>query len=271
MQVYRGLDLGTAKPAAADRARIAHHLLDVVGLEEAFNAARWLDLARAALDDIHGRDRIAIVCGGTGLYFRALLRGLDPTPTPDPILRAELERRPLPELLGELAERDPAEFATIDRTNPRRVIRALEVIRLTGRPFSAQKTGAPGASPPLVPGVVVLRRDPADLRQRIERRVDRMFREGLVDETRELLELGLEENRTALQALGYRQVVEHLRGHRDLGSTIALVKQKTWQFARRQMTWWRSWPALWMDVAADEPADVTAAAIEQIWRRALGQ
>ncbi|MBK9137672.1 MAG: tRNA (adenosine(37)-N6)-dimethylallyltransferase MiaA [Verrucomicrobia bacterium] len=271
MQVYRGLDLGTAKPAPADRARIPHHLLDVVGLEVAFNAARWVDLARAALDDIHRRDRIAIVCGGTGLYFRALLEGLDSMPPSAPQVRADLENTPLPELLAELAERDPAEFATIDRANRRRVVRALEVIRLTGRPLSDQKTRGRNAAPGQRPAVFVLRREPADLRERIERRVDRMFADGLVEETRRLLDRGLAENRTALQALGYRQVVEHLRGQRDLTETVALVKQKTWQFARRQMTWWRSWPALWMDVAADEPAEVTAAAIEQIWRRALGQ
>lgn len=271
MQVYRGLDLGTAKPTPADRARIPHHLLDVAALEEAFNTARWLDLARAALDDIHQRGRIAIVCGGTGLYFRALLHGLDSVPPANPEVRADLESIPLPDLLAELAERDPAEFATIDRANRRRVVRALEVIRLTGRPFSAQKTGGRNATPGPRPAVFVLRREPADLRQRIERRVDRMFAGGLVEETRRLLERGLAGNRTAIQALGYRQVVEHLRGQRDLAGTIALVKQRTWQFARRQMTWWRPWPVRWTEVAVDEPVDVTAAAIEQIWRRTAGR
>jgi tRNA dimethylallyltransferase len=268
MQVYRGLDLGTAKPSPEDRARVPHHLLDVATPDESFNAARWAALARATLAEIRRRDRLPVVCGGTGLYFKALLVGLDPTPPADPTVRTALEARPLPDLLAELEQRDPAEFAAIDRANPRRVVRALEVIHLTGRPFSAQKTGRARVAGP-VPAVIALRRRPANLRCRIERRVDEMFARGLVEETRRLLELGLERNRTAAQALGYRQVIEHLRGARDLAETLALVKLKTWQFARRQMTWWRrQLPVTWIDVTAEESAEATAMAVERAWRSA---
>lgn len=239
MQVYRGLDLGTAKPSAAERARVRHHLLDVVELTGAFDAAQFVRLAEAAVKDIQGRGRAPIFCGGTGLYLKAWLGGLGEAPPSDARVRAELEAAPLAELLVELAHRDPATYERIDRQNPRRVIRALEVIRLTGKPFSSQRAEWPSRKPDQGMPVLCLTREPADLRARIEARVDAMFAAGLVDETRALLTRGLATNRNALQALGYRQVVEHLRGERGRPETVALVKTKTWQFARRQGTWFR--------------------------------
>lgn len=240
MQVYRGLDLGTAKPSSAEQARVRHHLVDVVELTDVFDAARFLRLATAAVQDIQGRGRVPIFCGGTGLYFSAWLNGLGEAPPTDPALRSVLESTPLPDLLAELEQRDPETFARIDRANPRRVVRAVEVIRLTGRPFSAQRAVWPAAPNSQLPTPIwCLNRAPVDLRARIEARVDAMFAAGLVAETRALLERGLEHNRTAMQAIGYRQVVEHLRGERGLTETIALVKTKTWQFARRQGTWFR--------------------------------
>ena len=138
MQVYRGLDIGTAKASPQERQRVRHHLIDVLELNEPFNAARFSKLAHAAVADIQRRGRVPILCGGTGLYFKAFLEGLGGAPPGNAALRAELEATPLPELLRELERNDPVTFAKIDRRNPRRVIRALEVIRLTGRPFSAQ-------------------------------------------------------------------------------------------------------------------------------------
>src|SRR6185312_2112571 len=139
MQVYRGLDIGTAKPSAAERTRVPHHLIDVVDLTEAFDAAQFVRRAVAAVAEIQSRGRVPIFCGGTGLYFKAFLEGLGDTPPADEKLRAELESAPLSELLAELAEKDPPTYEKIDRQNPRRVIRAIEVIRLTGKPFSAQR------------------------------------------------------------------------------------------------------------------------------------
>ena len=241
MQVYRGLDLGTAKPSAAERARVPHHLLDVVELSEAFDAAQFVRLAAAAVVEIQARGRIPIFCGGTGLYFKAWLEGLGEAPPSDARVRAELEAAPLSELLAELEQRDPLTYARIDRQNPRRVIRAVEVIRLTGKPFSAQRANwNPEVRSQKSEVIFCFSREPADLRARIETRVDTMFAAGLVDETRALLSLGLQQNRNAMQALGYRQVVAHLAGERGLAETIALVKTKTWQFARRQGTWFRS-------------------------------
>ena len=297
MQVYRGLDIGTAKPSPADRARVPHHLIDILDLTEAFDAAQFARRAHRAAAEIRSRGRVPILCGGTGLYFRAFLEGLGDAPSADAKLRAELEALPLEKLLAELRECDPETYTRIDRKNPRRVIRAVEVIRLTGKPFSAQQSrwgeissGSRGAdipvrgftghsgpvstevgavSPP--PGLatgkspepadknlsltdmIVFTRSPADLRARINARVDAMFAHGLVQETRELLRRGLEQNQTAMQAIGYRQVAEHLRGERSRAETVELVKIRTRQFARRQLTWFRARKSTeWMELKPDE-------------------
>jgi tRNA dimethylallyltransferase len=241
MQVYRGLDIGTAKPSAAERARVRHHLIDVVDLTESFDAAQFVRLANAAVLEIQSRGHTPIFCGGTGLYFKAFLEGLGEAPPADEKLRAELERAPLPELLAELAEKDPVTHGKIDRQNPRRVIRAVEVIRLTGKKFSEQRAEwRPPLGPPASRRQVIAFFRPApDLHARINARVITMFAHDLVEETRRLLEQGLAQNKTATQALGYRQVIEHLRGEHSLPETVELVKIKTRQFAKRQMTWFR--------------------------------
>jgi tRNA dimethylallyltransferase len=260
MQVYRGMDIGTAKPPPGERTRVAHHLLDVVEVAESFDAARFCDLAAEAARSIRSRDRVPVFCGGTGFYFKAYLGGLGQAPPASPTLRAELEGLPLPDLLRELEQRDPQTYQSIDRQNPRRVVRAVEVIRLTGAPVSAQRADWRAAVTPC--GFVALSRDPGDLRRRIEVRVDRMFERGLVGEVETLLGRGLGGNRTAMQALGYRQVAEHLEGRRSLEETIALVKIRTWQFARRQMTWFRrQLRPEWIHVAVGEPPVETAARI----------
>jgi tRNA dimethylallyltransferase len=265
MQVYRGMDIGTAKPSPGARGVIPHHLLDVVDVSEAFDAARFVSLARAAVAEIRGRGRVPIFCGGTGLYFKAYLEGLGEAPPGDPVLRAQLEATPLPELLRELAERDAVTHEKIDRQNPRRVIRAIEVIRLTGKPFSAQRAewkSAPPAGAQATPGVIGLERAPEDLKRRIAARVDEMFRRGLVQETERLLPLGLAQNRTASQALGYRQVMEHLAGGLTLPETIELVKIRTRQFAKRQLTWFRrQLPMTWV---ALEPGARPQAAADRV-------
>lgn len=266
MQVYRGLDIGTAKPSAADRTRVPHHLIDLANLSETFDAAKFVSLARKAVEDITARKRTPILCGGTGLYFKAFLDGLGEAPPSDPALRAELETTPLENLLTELRERDPETFAKIDRQNPRRVVRAVEVIRLTGRPFSQQRAEWAHSSRnmPLEIPFFGIAREAVDLQARINVRVDEMFRRGLVDETRHLLGRGLAENPTALQAIGYRQVVEHLRGERALGSTVELVKSRTRQFAKRQFTWFRKYaPLEWIELSAMSTVDDSVARIAQ--------
>ena len=246
MQVYRGLDIGTAKPNAVERKKNPHHLIDICDLTENFDAAQFVRLAQKAVEEIQSRNKTPIFCGGTGLYFKAFLSGLGEAPATNPELRAELEAMPFEELLRELRERDLATYEKIDKQNPRRVIRAIEVIRLTGKKFSEQKARrlarrkikvpAPDARPTQKFSVSLASNRFARTNQA---RVDAMFARGLVDETRELLKHGLERNRTAMQAIGYRQVVEHLRGERALAETIELVKIRTRQFAKRQLTWFR--------------------------------
>ena len=256
MQVYRGLDIGTAKPSPAERVRVPHHMIDICDLREAFDAAQFVRRAQSAVAEIVSRRRTPIFCGGTGLYFKAFREGLGEAPATDPQLRAEIEATPLSELLEELRARDPMTHEKIDRQNPRRVIRAIEVIRLTGKPFSGQRAEWSGqAKGAAARNFFVLTRQPPDLHARINQRVDEMFRRGLVAETEQLLKQGLPENKTAMQAIGYRQVVEHLQGERGLVETVELVKARTRQFAKRQLTWFRRHgQPQWIELKTGEPA-----------------
>jgi tRNA dimethylallyltransferase len=264
MQVYRGLDIGTAKPSAAERARMPHHLIDICDLKENFDAAQFIRLAQKVVEEIQSRGHVPIFCGGTGLYFKAYLSGLGEAPATNPELRAELEAASFESLLRELRERDPTAYAQIDKQNPRRVIRAVEVIRLTGKKFSEQRAEwKVQRAVPAKTNFYCFTRPPADLHARINTRVDAMFARGLVDETRELLKRGLEQNKTAMQAIGYRQVVEHLRGDRTLVETIELVKSRTRQFARRQLTWFRrQLEPEWIELKPDESLEQIANLIQ---------
>jgi len=256
MQVYRGLDIGTAKPTKRELESVPHHLIDVVEPTENFDASTFVEMAGEAAKRI----TTPIFCGGTGLYFKAWLEGLGQAPGGDAHLREKLEDIETEALLDELLEKDPDTHQEIDHKNRRRLVRAVEVIRLTGRPFSAQRAIWKREVPP---NFFILQRESEDLRQRIDRRVDQMFVDGLVEETRSLLS-ALESNRTAQQAIGYRQVIGHLRGERDLRETVALVKSRTWQYARRQQTWFRKMTgAIRIEMAPDEsPAATTQRIID---------
>ena len=250
MQVYRGLDIGTAKPTKRELESVPHHLIDVVEPTENFDASTFVEMA----GEVAKRITTPIFCGGTGLYFKAWLEGLGQAPGGDIDLREKLEDIETEALLDELLEKDPDTHQVIDHKNRRRLVRAVEVIRLTGRPFSTQRADWNREVPP---NFFILQREPEDLRQRIDRRVDQMFVDGLVEETRSLLP-ALKSNRTAQQAIGYRQVIGHLRGERDLRETVALVKSRTWQYARRQQTWFRKMTgAIRIEMAPDESSATT--------------
>jgi len=263
MQVYRGLDIGTAKPSAEERARVPHHLVDICDLTENFDAAQFIRRAQQAVTEISARGHVPIFCGGTGLYFKAFLSGLGEAPATNPELRAELEAASFEALLHELRERDPAAYEKIDKQNPRRVIRAVEVIRLTGKKFSEQRAEWKAQSAvPIKTNSFCFTRPPTDMHARINARVDAMFARGLVEETRALLQRGLAENKTAMQAIGYRQVVEYLRDERDLTETIELVKSRTRQFAKRQLTWFRRHGNMdWIELKPEESLEKCAAKI----------
>ena len=239
MQVYCGLNIGTAKPSAEEQAEVPHHLIDVAQLSEAFDAAQFVRLAKSASESISSRGRIPIFCGGTGLYFRALMEGLGNSPPSDELLRDELSLLPFESLVAELKIKDPKAAKQIDLKNPRRVLRAVEVIRLTGRPYSEQRIGwdklkrAPE-------NLFCINREVDVLNQRIHKRVDEMFSLGLIEETQFLIKQGLRDNRNACQALGYRQVLDLLDGELSLESVVDKVKIKTRQFAKRQRSWFRN-------------------------------
>ena len=263
MQVYKRMDIGTDKPGPEDRARVPHHMIDVVEPWEPFDVAQYVEMARRCIEEIRRRGKVAILCGGTGLYFKGLLYGLDPVPKADPSLRQQLKEEPLEKLLEELRQADPVMYEQIDRNNPRRVRRAIEILRQTGRPPSTLRTRWKGPLPVPYP-FFGLRRSRSDLRKRIDRRVERMFERGLVEEAKALLEAGLLLDMPAAQALGYRQVFEYLQGKRSLEETKHLIKIRTAQFAKRQETWFRrQLPVEWIPVEAEESPEEIAEKILQ--------
>lgn len=239
MQVYCGLNIGTAKPSAQEQNEIQHHLIDVAQLSEAFDAAQFVSLAQQALKLIWKRGRVPIFCGGTGLYFRALIEGLGESPPGDESLRDELAQMPIESLVTELSIKDPEAAKQVDLKNSRRLLRAIEVIRLTGRPYSEQRIGWNNVDK-APQNLFCISRDVDVLNQRIHKRVDEMFNQGLVEETQTLIKKGLRNNRNACQALGYRQVLDLLDGKLDLENVVQQVKTKTRQFAKRQRSWFRN-------------------------------
>jgi len=259
LQVYRGLDVGTAKPTAEERARVPHHLLDVVDPTERFSAGEFARRARAALAEIHGRGRPALVVGGSGFYLRALFSGLSPLPRADPALRRELRRRAREEgpeaLHAELAAIDPEAASRLAAADLQRVVRALEIVRLGGRSWSEQTAARPLGHAPLPAVWIGLTLPRTVLYDRIEARVGRMLERGWVAEVERLLARGIEANAPAFQAIGYRQLVRHLRGERSLDRAVVEIVQATRRFAKRQLTWFRKESQVrWFD--AREPASV---------------
>jgi tRNA dimethylallyltransferase len=245
MQVYRGMDIGTAKPSAAEQAAVPHHLLDVAEPSEDFSLARFVDLGRAAVADVEGRGQRALVVGGTGLYVRGLVDELE-VPGQFPDIRAELDADP--DTVGlhrRLAELDPLAASRMEPTNRRRVVRALEVTLGAGRRFSSFGPGLDAY--PTVPTRQVGLRVPLDvLDARIADRVHAMVEAGLVDEVRGLAERGL--SRTARQALGYKEVLEHLEGAVSFDAAVEAIVTRTRRFARRQLRWFRRDPRIeWLD------------------------
>ena len=261
-QVYRSMDIGTAKPTPAQRAAAPHHLLDVVDPDEPFTLADYLERAHNAIAGILTRGGLPIVVGGTGLYVRALAQGFAvPRVPPDPCLRAELEMlaeaEGSPALLARLRRSDPHTAATIDARNPRRLIRAIEVAEATGVSFAAQQKARPRYDA-LVLGLTA---DRALLYERADRRVDAMMAAGFLDEVAALYARGYSPDLPALSGLGYRQLGEHLRGVRTLDDAVQATKLATHGFIRRQLTWFRREPGIhWLDIAH---GDVVAQAIVQ--------
>lgn len=246
--VYRGFDIGTDKVPFEQRGGILHHLIDVAGPMEEYSAARYAREAAGVIRDVSARGRLPILVGGTGLYYRALTRGFFPGPGRDSALRARLTRvaeRRGSELLHRMLQRvDPASGARIQPQDRKRVIRALEVYRLTGRPLTEHFART---EPPLPEYeiIAIALRIPAELTAvRVARRVDAQFEGGLLDEIRGLLASGIPETAHPFSGLVYRQALEHLHGARDEPATRALIVQENRKYARRQLIWFTKEPNL---------------------------
>ncbi len=240
MQVYRGMDIGTAKPSPDVRREIAHHLVDVADPDEPYNAGRYVAEAERAILGIRSRGRFPLVVGGTGLYIRALLRGLDPLPS-NPSVRARLagrwEENGGKALYGELMRVDPASAARIHPRDKVRVVRALEVAEIMGEPASTWRGSWSAGRNRYRVLFLVLMISRAELYRRIDSRVDEMFKEGLVEEVRGLLAKGYGRGLSSMGALGYRHVLSHLLDDVSLEKAVGQMKQDTRRYAKRQITW----------------------------------
>jgi len=262
--VYRGFDIGTDKIAPGDRRGIPHHLIDIVEPTGDYTAAQYAREAAGVIRDVHARGRLPILAGGTGFYFRALTRGLFPGPGRDAALRRRLEsiaeRRDVTFLHRMLGKIDPASALRIQPRDLKRLVRALEVFFLTGRPLTSHF--AETASP--IPDVEVLpigvRLPAPQISERVTRRVDEQFARGLLDEIRALLARGIPEDARPFGGLVYRQALDHLHGVHDEAVTRALIAQENRRYARRQLIWFRKEPNLtWLDGPGESSATIAAA------------
>lgn len=266
-QVYRGMDIGTAKPTREQRAVVPHHLVDVVDPDERYNAARFRKEAREAISAILGRGKLPLVVGGTGLYIRALLRGLLPAPPADPEVRRELkallDREGVQALHARLEAVDPEAAKRIHPRDPVRIIRALEIHRLTGAPL-----GAPAhwrqSRPEWSTLIVGLTRPRPALSAALEARADGMIAQGLERETRALLEAGYSPSLPAMHGIGYRHFAGVIRGRWAEADAIRAMKRDTKQYAKRQWTWFAREPGIrWVDVEAAGGVEGAAEQVEK--------
>ena len=258
MQVYRGLDIGTAKPDSFSRARVPYHLIDVIDPDAAFSAMDYRAAAEAAVTDIVGRDRLPVFCGGTGLYLETFLRGDGGAPAADPALRQalldEAKEKGAGALYAELCRVDPAAGAAIHPANVRRVVRALELYRATGVTKTEWDRRA-AEQPPRYDALVLCLTytDRALLYRRIDERVDAMMAAGLLDEVKKLAEAGVfERSPTAAAAIGYKELLPCLDGRATVAEAVAQLKQATRRYAKRQITWFSARPYVTPLPADDE-------------------
>lgn len=262
MAIYRGMDIGTAKPGVEERTAVPHHLIDLREPDEEYSIAQYLDDAEQVVRDIRGRGREVLFVGGTPMWLKCLLRGLFEGPPANWALRQEIEQEaaqlPPGELHRRLEQVDPLAANQIHPNDTRRLIRALEVFRSTGEPISHQQLEFEDARPADECRVFVLHRQRDEQHRRIESRVDKMLADGLVDEVRRLTSDGKQLGRTASQAVGYQEVLEYLDGDVDETTMTEKIKARTRRFAKRQGTWFRSLSeCAWVEIAdGDAPNQI---------------
>jgi len=268
MKVYRRMDIGTAKPPKENRDQIPYHLIDVVEPDDSFSVARFLELAQAAIDDIKKRGKPVVAVGGTALYIKSLLYGLFEGPGADEQIREEFKAQAQAEGLDKLYEQlkiiDPATAAKISANDPRRIIRALEVYKLTGKPISAfQQQWDANISHDWT--IIGLRREKTEESKRINARVKKMIDAGLVDEVKHLLAEPKPLSKQARSAIGYAEIIDHLAGQTTLDDAIELIKKNTRKLAKAQRTWFKTFKTVHsLDLAPDETPDQALAHTQRI-------
>lgn len=267
--LYRGMDIGTAKPSPAERSRVPHHQIDVLTVRDRASVAAFQRSARSDIDAVESRGHLAIIVGGSGLYVRALTDGLD-FPGTDPAVRTRLtecaEREGTPALYAELVRLDPVAAERIEASNTRRIVRALEVIEITGRPFSASLPRYEDVAPTVH---IALRCERRLLDTRINARAHAMFERGLVEEVETLIDQGLRQGETASRAIGYSQALAVIDGTMSVPEAIASTALATRQLASRQIKWFRRDPRVqWIDVALTEEGRCTDAERSRVTRQA---
>ncbi len=240
MQVYKYMDIGTAKPTIEERDGIPHHMLDVADPGEDFSVSRYCEMAAPIVDDIIARGKTAIIAGGTGLYMDALIRGNDFAPFPSTGVREQLEQQPIEKVYAKLSEIDPEAAARLHLADKKRIIRAMEVYLETGQTITAHNSRTQAQSPRYTPVWFGLSdENRQDLYNRIDRRVEQMVQQGLVEEIKSLLCRGIPEKATALQAIGYKEFLQVLHGQDTVENAVAQVQQASRKYAKRQLTWFR--------------------------------
>jgi len=264
MQVYRGMDVGTAKPSTSEREAVPHHLLDIVDPDQAFNAAIYRSLAIPVIRDILSREKVCFIVGGTGLYIKTLLGGLLECPPPNPGLRKELrdqaEAQGLEALYRRLEERDPVSAKKIHAHDKVRVLRALEIMELTKQPLSALVQNHGFRESPFEALRICLQIDRQALYHQIDQRSLLMVEKGLIEETRKLLARGYSPGLKPMQSLGYRHVIRYLEGRYDREEMVRQLQMDTRRYAKRQLTWFSADPTMaWIDPQRKEDLAETIA------------
>jgi tRNA dimethylallyltransferase len=264
MQVYRGMDIGTAKPTSAERTRVRHHLIDVVDASELFTVARFVELADAVIADARSRGVPLVVTGGTPLYYKALFEGMFDGPGEDQSIRERLRALPNEQLHERLKQVDSDAATRIHANDTKRIIRALEVYELTGQPISALQTEWSSPTARHEARWVGLSWDREVLNRRINARVKTMIAAGWVEETRRLLANPAGLSKTAAEATGYHELIEHAQGKRPLDDVVEQIKIATRQLARRQMKWFKRFSKVqWLP--GDRPVEENADAVLRLW------
>jgi tRNA dimethylallyltransferase len=270
MQLYRGMNIGTAKPSLEDRKEVPHHLFDVLNIEEHCDVASFRNHANEAIQNILSRKMVPIIVGGSGMYVRALTQGLFEGPGRDEALRKELDKLETSELKKRLQKADPVAASKIGDNDRKRMFRALEIYELTGKPISElqQQWKATSENAEATPSsIICLNRPREELYERCNKRVDQMFEKGFVEEVQGLMVKGLEKSPTAAKAIGYPEMIRHLKGELNLLEARELVKQKTRNFVKRQLSWFRKEPGIqWLDIPSEEVISTTVSRIVALIR-----